>query len=36
MKPASSKGQYLQGIALSMTMGPGVKVDHQQVASEFR
>lgn len=36
MKPASSKGQYLQGITISTTMGPGVKVDHQEVASEFR
>jgi large subunit ribosomal protein L1 len=27
MKPSSSKGTYLRGIALSTTMGPGVKVD---------
>ena len=27
LKPASSKGTYLRGIALSTTMGPGVKVD---------
>lgn len=26
-KPASSKGVYLQGIAMSSTMGPGLKVD---------
>ena len=26
-KPASSKGRYLQGIAISSTMGPGVGVD---------
>lgn len=26
-KPASSKGRYLKGIAVSSTMGPGVKVD---------
>ncbi|HOK05977.1 MAG TPA: 50S ribosomal protein L1 [Syntrophales bacterium] len=27
LKPASSKGTYLKGIALSTTMGPGIKVD---------
>jgi large subunit ribosomal protein L1 len=27
LKPASSKGTYLKGIALSTTMGPGVKID---------
>ncbi len=27
MKPASSKGAYLRGIALSTTMSPGVKID---------
>lgn len=27
LKPASSKGTYLRGIAVSTTMGPGVKVD---------
>ena len=27
LKPASSKGTYLRGIALSTTMGPGVKID---------
>lgn len=26
-KPSASKGNYLQGIALSSTMGPGVRVD---------
>jgi large subunit ribosomal protein L1 len=32
MKPASSKGQYIRGIAVSSTMGPGVKVDPTQAA----
>ncbi len=27
LKPASSKGTYLKGIAISTTMGPGLKVD---------
>ena len=27
LKPAASKGTYLKGIALSTTMGPGVKID---------
>jgi large subunit ribosomal protein L1 len=36
MKPASSKGQYIKGIAVSSTMGPGVKVDHTQANSTLR
>ncbi|NNL75823.1 MAG: 50S ribosomal protein L1 [Desulfobacterales bacterium] len=31
LKPASSKGTYLRGIALSTTMGPGIKIDTTQV-----
>ena len=27
-KPAASKGVYMMSIALSSTMGPGIKVDH--------
>ncbi len=27
LKPSSSKGAYLKGIAISTTMGPGIKVD---------
>jgi large subunit ribosomal protein L1 len=32
-KPPTSKGVYLKGIALSTTMGPGIKVDPLQVRS---
>ena len=31
LKPASSKGTYVKGIAVSSTMGPGVKVDASYV-----
>jgi large subunit ribosomal protein L1 len=27
LKPSASKGTYLRGIAVSTTMGPGVKID---------
>lgn len=30
-KPASAKGNYVQGVTLSTTMGPGVKIDLSQV-----
>ncbi|MFQ5849776.1 MAG: 50S ribosomal protein L1 [Candidatus Binatia bacterium] len=30
-KPASAKGNYIRGIALSGTMGPGIKVDPSQL-----
>jgi len=36
IKPASSKGQYIKGIAVSSTMGPGIKVDHLQAAGTPR
>lgn len=36
MKPSSSKGQYIKGMAVSSTMGPGVKVDHAQIGSTLR
>ena len=32
LKPASSKGQYLRTVAVSLTMGPGVKMDPALVA----
>jgi large subunit ribosomal protein L1 len=30
-KPASAKGNYVRGVTISMTMGPGIKVDLSQV-----
>ena len=33
LKPATSKGIYLKGLALSSTMGPGVKIDPGLVRS---
>jgi len=31
LRPTSSKGTYLKGIAVSTTMGPGIKIDATQV-----
>jgi large subunit ribosomal protein L1 len=31
LKPSSSKGIYLKGIAISTTMGPGIKIDSTYV-----
>lgn len=35
-KPAAAKGQYLRSITVSTTMGPGVPVDVQRIANQFR
>jgi large subunit ribosomal protein L1 len=36
LKPASSKGTYLKGIAISTTMGPCMKIDVTQVKDLFK
>lgn len=36
LKPASSKGTYLKGVAISTTMGPGVKIDTAYVKDLFK
>lgn len=33
LKPATAKGTYVKSIALSSTMGPGVKIDRNQLAA---
>jgi large subunit ribosomal protein L1 len=35
-KPAAAKGQYIRSLALSTTMGPGIKLDRQAVLNLFR
>lgn len=34
VKPAAAKGQYMRGIALSTTMGPGVKVNPLKISGK--
>ena len=36
MKPATAKGVYLKGITVSSTMGPGVKIDTQEIANRYK
>lgn len=36
LKPATAKGIYLRGVALSSTMGPGIKVDTQEILARYR
>jgi large subunit ribosomal protein L1 len=34
LKPASAKGTYVKGIAISTTMGPGVKIEPSSIKAE--
>jgi large subunit ribosomal protein L1 len=36
LKPSTAKGIYLKGIAVSTTMGPGIKVDTNEIAARHR
>ncbi|MBL9038143.1 MAG: 50S ribosomal protein L1 [Archangium sp.] len=36
MKPATAKGVYLKGITLSSTMGPGIKIDTQEITAKYK
>ncbi len=35
-KPIAAKGQYVRNVAISTTMGPGVRVDHARLAIDLK
>jgi large subunit ribosomal protein L1 len=35
-RPAAAKGQYLRRVAISTTMGPGVRIDHSRLLTEAK
>ena len=35
LKPSSAKGAYMKSIVVSTTMGPGIKIDPNEVAAAF-
>jgi large subunit ribosomal protein L1 len=35
-KPAASKGRYLEGVSVSSTMGPGIRVDANAVQAQVK
>jgi large subunit ribosomal protein L1 len=36
MKPATAKGIYLKGVTVSATMGPGIKLDTQEITARYK